>query len=59
VDLCNTKIFFLIEGSGASYLKDFLNSKQRGQLKRLPVGHAYILSKGKHQPQIIKFPYLN
>ncbi|MFX1480938.1 MAG: ATP-binding protein [Promethearchaeota archaeon] len=58
VDLCNTKIFFLIEGSGCAYLKDYLNSEQREQLKRLPVGHAYILCKGKHEPQIIKFPYL-
>ncbi|MFX1570114.1 MAG: helicase HerA domain-containing protein [Promethearchaeota archaeon] len=59
VDLCNTKIFFLIEGSGCAYLKDYLNSEQREQLKRLPVGHAFILCKGKHEPQIIKFPYLN
>ena len=59
VDLCNTKIFFLIEGSGCAYLKDYLNSEQREQLKRLPVGHAYILCKGKHEPQIIRFPYLN
>ena len=58
VDLCNTKIFFLIEGSGCAYLKDYLNTDQREQLKRLPVGHAYILSKGKHEPQIIRFPYL-
>ena len=58
VDLCNTKIFFLIEGSGCVYLKDYLNSEQREQLKRLPVGHAYILCKGKHEPQIIKFPYV-
>ena len=58
VDLCNTKIFFLIEGSGCAYLKDYLNSEQREQLKRLPVGHAYILCKGKHEPQIIRFPYL-
>lgn len=59
VDLCNTKIFFLIEGSGCAYLKDYLNSEQRQQLKRLPVGHAYILCKGKHEPQIIKFPYID
>ena len=59
VDLCNTKIFFLIEGSGCAYLKDYLNSGQRDQLKRLPVGYAYILCKGKHEPQIIKFPYID
>ena len=58
VDLCNTKIFFLIEGSGCAYLKDYLNTEQREQLKRLPVGHAYILCKGKHEPVIIRFPYL-
>ena len=58
IDLCNTKIFFQIQGSGCTYLKEFLNKSQREQLKRLPEGYAYIQSKGKHDPVVIKFPYI-
>ena len=58
IDLCNTKIFFQIQGSGCTYLKEFMIKSQREQLKRLPDGYAYIQSKGKHDPVIIKFPYI-
>ena len=59
IDLCNTSILFQIQGSGCTYLKEFLNKSQREQLKRLPEGYAYIQSKGKHEPVIIKFPFIN
>jgi len=59
IDLCNTKIFFQIQGSGCAYLTEFLNKGQREQLKQLPEGYAFILSKGRHEPVIIKFPYIN
>ena len=59
IDLCNTSIFFQMQGSGCTYLKEFLNKSQREQLKRLPEGFAYIQSKGKHEPVIIKFPFIN
>jgi len=59
VDLCNTKVFFQIQGSGCEYIKEYLNKGQREQLKQLPEGYAFILSKGKHDPVIIKFPLIN
>lgn len=59
VDLCNTKIFFQIQGSGCEYIKEYLNKGQREQLKQLPEGYAFILSKGKHDPVVIKFPLIN
>jgi len=60
IDLCNTKIFFQTQGSGANYLKEYFSNKQDlERLKRLSQGHAYITSKGIHEPVEIKFPYLN
>lgn len=59
VDLCNTKIFFQIQGSGCEYIKEYLNKGQREQLKQLPEGYAFILSKGKHDPVVILFPFIN
>ena len=60
IDLCNTKIFFQTQGSGSNYLREYFNSKQDVErLKHLPQGHAYITSKGKHNPVEIKFPYIN
>jgi DNA helicase HerA-like ATPase len=60
IDLCNTKIFFQTQGSGSNYLREYFNSKQDAErLKHLPQGHAYITSKGKHNPVEIKFPYIN
>ena len=60
LDLCNTKIFFQIQGKGNSYLMDYLpNKDDRERLKKLPVGSAFITSKGKHDPVEIKFPYIN
>lgn len=58
VDLCNTKIFFQIQGN-IEYLKQYLNKEQIELLKRLPTGIAFITCKGKHEPVKIKFPYLN
>lgn len=60
IDLCNTKIFFQTQGSGVNYLKEYFSNKEDlERLKRLPQGHAFITSKGKHEPVEIKFPYLN
>ncbi|TKJ22447.1 MAG: hypothetical protein CEE43_06030 [Promethearchaeota archaeon Loki_b32] len=60
IDLCNTKIFLQTQGSGSNYLREYFNNKQDiERLKRLPQGHAYITSKGKHDPVEIKFPYIN
>jgi len=60
IDLCNTKIFFQTQGSGVNYLKEYFSNKEDlEQLKRLSLGHAYITSKGIHEPVEIKFPYLN
>jgi len=60
IDLCNTKIFLQTQGSGSNYLREYFNNKQDiERLKRLPPGHAYITSKGKHDPVEIKFPYIN
>ena len=59
IDLCNNKLFFQITGEAVNKLKEYLNKDERERLKRLPQGHAYILSKGKHEPIEIKFPYLN
>ncbi len=59
VDLCNTKIFFQVQGSAVDNLKEYLNKEERGQLKQLPVGQAYITSIGRHKPVVIKFPFIN
>jgi len=60
IDLCNTKIFLQTQGSGSNYLREYFNNKQDiERLKRLPQGHAYITSKGKHDPVEIKFPFIN
>lgn len=60
IDLCNTKIFLQTQGSGSNYLREYFNNKQDiERLKRLPPGHAYITSKGKHDPVEIKFPFIN
>ena len=60
IDLCNTKIFFQTQGSGVNYLKEYFSNKEDlERLKRLFQGHAYITSKGIHEPVEIKFPYLN
>jgi len=59
IDLCNTKFFFQIQGSGINYVKEYFSSKEDlERLKKLPVGHAFITSKGKHEPVEIKFPNL-
>ena len=60
IDLCNTKIFFQTQGSGINYIKEYFNNKEDlERLKKLPVGHAFITSKGKHDPVEIKFPNIN
>ncbi len=60
IDLCNTKIFLQTQGSGSNYLREYFNNKQDiERLKRLPPGHAYITSRGKHDPIEIKFPFIN
>ena len=60
IDLCNTKIFFQTQGSGVNYLKEYFSHKEDlERLKRLYQGHAYITSKGIHEPVEIKFPFLN
>lgn len=60
IDLCNTKFFFQMQGSGINYIKEYFNNKEDlERLKKLPVGHAFITSKGKHEPVEIKFPNLN
>lgn len=60
IDLCNTKIFLQTQGSGSNYLREYFNNKQDiERLKRLPQGHAYITSKGKHDPVEIKFPHID
>ena len=60
IDLCNTKVFFQTQGSGISYIKEYFSNKEDLEgLKKLPVGQAYITSKGKHEPVEIKFPNIN
>ena len=60
IDLCNTKIFVQTQGSGNNYLREYLNNKQEiERLKRLPQGHGYITSKGKHDTVEFKFPNIN
>ncbi len=60
IDLCNTKMFLQTQGSGSNYLREYFRNKQDiERLKRLPQGHAYITSKGKHDPVEIKFPFIN
>jgi len=57
IDLCNTKVFFQTQGSGINYIKEYLSNKEDlERLKKLPVGQAFITSKGKHEPVEIKFP---
>ena len=60
IDLCNTKVFFQTQGSGINYIKEYFSNKEDlERLKKLPVGHAFITSKGKHEPVEIKFPNIN
>lgn len=60
IDLCNTKIFFQTQGSGINYIKEYFSNKEDlERLKKLPVGQAFITSKGKHEPVEIKFPNIN
>ncbi|KKN57276.1 hypothetical protein LCGC14_0564040 [marine sediment metagenome] len=60
IDLCNTKVFFQTQGSGISYIKEYFSNKEDlERLKKLPVGQAFITSKGKHEPVEIKFPNIN
>ena len=59
IDLCNTKMFLQTQGSGSNYLREYFSNKQDiERLKRLPQGHAFITSKGKHDPVEIKFPHI-
>lgn len=59
IDLCNTKVFFQIQGDASNLLKEYLNKEERERLRQLPIGQAFITSKGKHEPVEINFPYLN
>jgi len=60
IDLCNTKVFFQTQGSGINYIKEYFSNKEDlEQLKKLPVGQAFITSKGKHEPVEIKFPNIH
>ena len=59
IDLCNTKIFFQIQGDANNLLKEYLSKEERERLKQLPTGQAFISSKGEHDPVEIRFPYLN
>ena len=60
IDLCNTKVFFQTQGSGINYIKEYFSNKEDlERLKKLPVGQAFITSKGKHEPVEIKFPNIN
>ena len=59
IDLCNTKLFFQIQGDTANLLKEYLTKDERERLKKLQSGEAYIISKKKHNPVIIKFPLIN
>ena len=60
IDLCNTKVFFQTQGSGINYIKEYFSNKEDlERLRKLPVGHAFIISKGKHEPVEIKFPNIN
>ncbi|MFX1296819.1 MAG: ATP-binding protein [Promethearchaeota archaeon] len=56
IDLCNTKLFFQIHGDTANLLKEYLTKEKRDRLKKLQTGEAYIISKKKHAPVVIKFP---
>ena len=59
LDLCNTKLFFQIQGDASNLLKEYLNKEERERLKQLPTGHAFITSMRKQEPVEIKFPYIN
>lgn len=59
IDLCNTKMFFQIQGETSFILREYLNKEERERLKKLIVGEAFITSKGKHEPVRIKFPFIN
>ncbi|MFX1569441.1 MAG: ATP-binding protein [Promethearchaeota archaeon] len=60
IDLCNTKVFFQTQGSGINYIKEYFSNKEDlERLKKLPVGQAFITSKGKHEPVEVKFPNIN
>ena len=57
IDLCNTKVFFQTQGSGINYIKEYFSNKEDlERLRKLPVGQAFITSKGNHEPVEIKFP---
>ena len=58
IDLCNIKVFFQIHGQTNTSLKEYLDKEEREQLKHLSKGEAFIMSKGKHKPVVIKFPYI-
>jgi len=52
--LCNTKVFFQTQGIGINYIKEYFSNKEDlERLKRLPLGQAFITSKGKHEPKAI------
>ncbi len=59
LDLCNTKLFFQIQGDASNLLKEYLDKEERERLKQLPTGHAFITSMRKQEPVEIKFPYIN
>jgi len=60
IDLCNTKVFFQTQGSGTNYIKEYFSNKEDlERLKKLPVGQAFITSKGKHEPVEIRFPNIS
>jgi len=60
IDLCNTKVFFQTQGSGINYIKEYFSNKEDlERLKKIPIGQAFITSKGKHEPVEIKFPNIN
>ncbi|MBN1803421.1 MAG: DUF87 domain-containing protein [Candidatus Lokiarchaeota archaeon] len=60
IDLCNTKFFMQAQGSGAARVKDyFTNKADLERLKKLPKGHAFVTSEGKHEPVEIKFPFVD
>ena len=56
---CKIKIFFQIQGDTSNLLKEYLNKEERDRLKKLQTGEAFVISKGKHKPVVIKFPYIN
>jgi len=59
IDLCNTKLFFQIQGDTTNLLKEYLIKESRERLKKLQTGEAFIISKKKHNPIVIKLPYVD